>query len=108
LKLVNWDSALVEFTALGIWAPQMSVAAVILTQICGSVLLLAGRAVWLGAVTLASFTALATLIAHPFWLLEGGDRVRQLTTFLEHVAIIGGLAAAAVLAGDSRQAGRPA
>jgi uncharacterized membrane protein YphA (DoxX/SURF4 family) len=108
LKLADWDSALAEFTALGIWAPQMSVAAVILTQVCGSLLLLAKRAVWLGAVTLALFTALATLIAHPFWLLEGGDRVRQLTTFLEHVAIIGGLAAAAVLAGDSRQAGRPA
>jgi uncharacterized membrane protein YphA (DoxX/SURF4 family) len=63
---------------------------------------------WLGAGVLAVFTMLATLIAHPFWLLEGADRVRQLTTFLEHVAIVGGLAAVAFLAGASPPAGRAA
>jgi uncharacterized membrane protein YphA (DoxX/SURF4 family) len=102
LKLVDWNSALAEFAGLGIWAPQFTVAAVILTQICGSLLLLTSRGAWLGAGMLAVFTMLATLIAHPFWLLEGADRVRQLTTFLEHVAIVGGLAAVALLAAASR------
>ncbi len=101
LKAVDWNSALAEFATLGIWAPQITVAAVIATQICGSLLLMTSRAAWVGASVLAVFTMLATLIAHPFWLLEGADRVRQLTTFLEHVAIVGGLAAVAVLAAAS-------
>jgi hypothetical protein len=40
----------------------------------------------------------ATIIAHPFWLLHGAEFTRQLTTFLEHVAIVSGLGAAAILA----------
>jgi uncharacterized membrane protein YphA (DoxX/SURF4 family) len=108
LKLVDWNSALAEFAGLGIWAPQFTVAAVILTQICGSLLLLTSRGAWLGAGMLAVFTMLATLIAHPFWLLEGADRVRQLTTFLEHVAIVGGLAAVALLGAASGAADRRA
>jgi uncharacterized membrane protein YphA (DoxX/SURF4 family) len=108
LKLVDWNSALAEFAALGIWAPQITVAAVILTQICGSLLLVTRRGAWLGAGLLAVFTMLATVIAHPFWLLEGADRVRQLTTFLEHVAIVGGLAAVALLAAASGPTNRRA
>jgi uncharacterized membrane protein YphA (DoxX/SURF4 family) len=108
LKLVDWNSALAEFAALGIWAPQFTVAAVILTQICGSLLLLTRRGAWVGAGILAVFTTLATLIAHPFWLLEDADRVRQLTTFLEHVAIVGGLAAVALLGAASRATDRSA
>ncbi len=108
LKLVGWNSALAEFESLGIWAPPITVAAVILTQICGSLLLLSGRGTWLGAGMLAVFTALATLIAHPFWLHEGAGRVRQLTTFREHVAIVGGLAAVAILGSASRPEEREA
>jgi hypothetical protein len=47
---------------------------------------------------LAVFTVSATIIAHPFWLLHGAEFTRQLTTFLEHVAIVSGLGAAAILA----------
>jgi uncharacterized membrane protein YphA (DoxX/SURF4 family) len=108
LKAFDWNAAVAEFAALGIWAPQITVAAVILTQICGSFLLVTRRGAWLGAGLLAVFTMLATLIAHPFWLLEGGDRVRQLTTFLEHVAIVGGLAAVALFAALSQPADRRA
>jgi uncharacterized membrane protein YphA (DoxX/SURF4 family) len=98
LKLFDWQGAVAEFTALGIYGPRLAVAAVVFTQFAGSLLLLHERRAWLGAVILAAFTALATIIAHPFWLFEGTDRVRQLTTFLEHLALIGGLGAAALLA----------
>ena len=108
LKLLDWNSALAEFAGLGIWAPHITVATVILTQIGGSLLLLTNRGAWLGAGILAVFTMLATVIAHPFWLLEGADRVRQLTTFLEHVAIVGGLGAVVLLGAASRPADRRA
>jgi uncharacterized membrane protein YphA (DoxX/SURF4 family) len=106
IKLLGWEAALVEFTSLGFRAPRAMLAAVIVTQIFGSLLLLSRRTAWVGAGILAVFTGLATVIAHPFWQFDGGDRVRQLTTFLEHLAIIGGLAAAAVLAGAPPPAAR--
>jgi transmembrane protein len=36
------------------------------------------------------FTALATGLAHQFWTLNGVERVRELNTFLENLAIIAG------------------
>jgi transmembrane protein len=49
-----------------------------------------------GAGLLAGFTVLATLLAHPFWAFEGSDRGCQTATFFEHVAIVSGLAMAAL------------
>ena len=43
----------------------------------------------------------APLIGHPFWTFEGADFHYQLTTALEHLAIIGGLIAIAA-AGSGR------
>lgn len=104
LKLSDWPAAMAEFAGLGIWWPQATVAAVIVTQIVGSLLLLQERSAWIGAGILAGFTAAATIVAHPFWAFDGGDRARQLTTFLEHVALIGGLVAAALLAAARNRA----
>ena len=43
------------------------------------------RWTWLGAGALGVFTALATVMAHRFWTLDGIERVRELNTFLEHL-----------------------
>ncbi len=59
--------------------------------------LLAGLSVLLGAYTrpgalaLAAFTFVATLIAHKFWVGSGPPQRRQMTIALEHLAIVGGL-----------------
>jgi uncharacterized membrane protein YphA (DoxX/SURF4 family) len=100
-KLSDWNAGLAEFAALALWVPEITLVAVIATQICGSLLLLTQRWAWLGAGMLAIFTVIATIIAHPFWLLQGAEFTRQLTTFLEHVAIVSGLGAAAILASAS-------
>ena len=78
-------------------------AAVILTQLGGSLLFLTRRYCWLGAGILAGFTVVATLLAHPFWTFEGPDRGRQTATFFEHVAIVGGLAMAALFVNGRRR-----
>jgi uncharacterized membrane protein YphA (DoxX/SURF4 family) len=105
-KLSDWNAGLAEFAALALWVPEITLAAVIATQICGSLLLLTQRWAWLGAGMLAVFTVVATIIAHPFWLLQGADFIRQLTTFLEHVAIVSGLGAAAILASAPSRSNR--
>jgi uncharacterized membrane protein YphA (DoxX/SURF4 family) len=45
----------------------------------------------LGALLLAGFTVTATVVGHRFWLRRGTEFRHELTTSLEHVAIVGGL-----------------
>jgi uncharacterized membrane protein YphA (DoxX/SURF4 family) len=85
-----------EVAALGLRPAGPFAVAVILTQLASSLLFLTRRYCWLGAGILAGFTVLATLLGHPFWTLDGPDRGRQAATFFEHVAIVGGLAMAAL------------
>ena len=42
------------------------------------------------AAALAAVTVIASLIGHPFWVFEGTEFQRHLTTTLEHLAIVGG------------------
>lgn len=100
-KVFDLDGAAAEMAQFGLAPASVFALAVIATQIGGSALLLSRRWCWLGAGLLAGFTALATLIAHPFWSFEGVDRIRQMMTFLEHVAIVGGLLAAALLVNET-------
>jgi len=97
-KLVDFEGALGEAAALGLSPPALVAAAVIITQIGGAILFLSRRWCWLGAGSLAGFTLLATLIAHPFWAFDGPDRGRQTATFLEHAGLAGGFLVAALLA----------
>ncbi|MFM2043052.1 MAG: hypothetical protein RLY86_1628 [Pseudomonadota bacterium] len=96
LKAADPAGAAAEVAGLGL-QPALPVAmAVIATQIGGSLLFLSRRWCWLGAGLLAGFTLVATLLAHAFWTFDGPDRARQTAVFLEHMAIIGGLAIAAI------------
>jgi uncharacterized membrane protein YphA (DoxX/SURF4 family) len=60
-------------------------------QLIGGFTVVSGVGAGLGAALLAAFTVLATLLGHPFWSLRGEATRRELTTSLEHLAIIGGL-----------------
>jgi uncharacterized membrane protein YphA (DoxX/SURF4 family) len=96
VKLLDFTGAMNEVTGLGLKPAGPFAAAVIVTQLGGSLLFLTSRYCWLGAGILAGFTVLATLLAHPFWAFDGPDRGRQAATFFEHVAVVGGLAMAAM------------
>jgi uncharacterized membrane protein YphA (DoxX/SURF4 family) len=96
-KAVDLPAATAEMSSLGLWYPPGAAVAVILTQLAGGLLLLSRRGAQLGAAILAIFTAAATLIAHPFWSVSGAEQIGQLVTFCEHVAIVAGLGAAAIL-----------
>jgi uncharacterized membrane protein YphA (DoxX/SURF4 family) len=102
VKLLDFPAATAEAAGLGLTPGAPFAAAVILTQLGGSVLFLTRRFCWLGAGILAGFTIVATLLAHPFWTFEGPDRGRQTATFFEHVAIVGGFAMAAMFVNGRR------
>jgi uncharacterized membrane protein YphA (DoxX/SURF4 family) len=97
-KLTHLPDALAEAAHFGLQPAWLVVAATVIVQLGGSLLLILGRAGWLAAGALGVFTALATLIAHPFWtVVDPMERFHALNTFLEHIGLIGGFMLAAIL-----------
>ena len=103
LKTANFSAATVEVRGLTELEPAwLFAAAVIATQLGGSLLLLVGRYAWIGAGLLAGFTVVATLLAHAWWTKPPAEVARDFAIFWEHVAICGGLLLAAWLSWRER------
>jgi len=96
-KLLDFSGGTAEIAALGLEPAWLFNALTILVQLGGSLLVILNLRTWLGAGALGVFTALATVMAHRFWTLDGIERVRELNTFLEHLAIIAGFVLVAIL-----------
>jgi uncharacterized membrane protein YphA (DoxX/SURF4 family) len=90
-KLWHWRSSIAEVRSDGLPWPAAFAGATVFTQLVGGFLVATGFFAWLGALLLAGFTAAATLLGHRFWLRRGTEFRHELTTSLEHVAIVGGL-----------------
>jgi transmembrane protein len=104
-KIADLTGALGEASHFGLKPAWLVVAVTVLVQLGGSTAVILGRASWLGAGALGVFTALATLIAHPFWTVaDPMERFHALSTFLEHVGLIGGFMLAAILIERDRSA----
>ncbi len=97
-KLLDIDGALAEAAHFGLQPAWVMVIATLMVQLGGSAALITGQFAWVGAGALGVFTALATLIAHPFWTVaDPMARFHDRNTFLEHVGLVGGLILAAIL-----------
>ena len=83
-KLLDLPAGHAEVAGLGLPFPWIALAATLVVQIGGGLMVLVGWQARLGALLLAAFTIVATLLAHDFWSLSGLERIRQLTTSLEH------------------------
>ena len=90
-KLWHWRASIEEVRRDGLPWPEAFAASTVFTQLVGGCLVATGLFAWLGALVLAGFTVAATLLGHRFWLRRGAEFRRELTTSLEHVAIVGGL-----------------
>jgi uncharacterized membrane protein YphA (DoxX/SURF4 family) len=90
-KLWHWRSSIEEVRRDGLPWPAAFAGATVFTQLVGGFLVATGFFAWLGALLLAGFTIAATLLGHRFWLRRGTEFRHELTTSLEHVAIVGGL-----------------
>jgi uncharacterized membrane protein YphA (DoxX/SURF4 family) len=96
-KLWHWRSSIEEVKRDGLPWPAAFAGATVFVQLVGGFLVATGFFAWLGALLLAGFTAAATLLGHRFWLRHGTEFRHELTTSLEHVAIVGGLLLLCVL-----------
>ena len=89
-KLLNFPAAIAEQEKFGLRPGWLFAALTILVELGGSVLVLSGYAVWLGAGALGCLTAVAMFKADNFWTKSGQERVIQANTFFEHLGLIGG------------------
>jgi uncharacterized membrane protein YphA (DoxX/SURF4 family) len=91
-RLRHWRESLADVTELGLSLPATFTSLTIATELLGGAMVASGVGAVPGAVALAGFTALATLLGHRLWLLYGQPSGREFTTALEHVAIVAALA----------------
>lgn len=103
--LLDFPSGVAEMRFYGLEPAALFNLASIATLLCGSLLIVVNRFVWLGAGALAVFTALTIPLVHHFWTMSGAEAMAHFHTATEHVTVIGTLAIVAVL---SRRARSPA
>lgn len=90
-KLLSFHDAAVELGHIGLPAPQLLAAALVLTQLAGSALVIWGRYAWLGAGWLAGFTLITIPIAHHFWDMPPPQRLMEMYLVREHLSLCAGL-----------------
>ncbi len=90
IKLRDPAGGVAEMAAVHLPAPRLFLALTILCQIGAGLMVLLGFWTRLAALALLGFTVVATLLAHRASGLTGAARLQQITTSLEHLAIVGG------------------
>jgi uncharacterized membrane protein YphA (DoxX/SURF4 family) len=96
-KLIDFNGAVAEQAHFGLQPAWLWAAAAIVVELGGSVLVIFGRWVWLGAGGLGVLTAIAMLTANDFWAKIGHDRFIAVNDFFEHLGLIAGLVLVSVL-----------
>ncbi|MEJ6656270.1 MAG: DoxX family protein [Pseudomonas sp.] len=92
IKLTDFPGAVVEMAHFRLTPPALFAVLVIALELGASVMVLTGFLRWLGALALAGFTLLSTLIALRFWEQPAGEaRHADANAFFEHLGLIGGL-----------------
>jgi uncharacterized membrane protein YphA (DoxX/SURF4 family) len=107
-KLIDFPGAIAEQAHFGLEPAPAWAAAAVIVELGGSVLVILGRWVWLGAGGLGVLTAIAMLTANNFWALTGHDRFMAVNGFFEHLGLISGLILVCVLTEASRSVHSPA
>jgi uncharacterized membrane protein YphA (DoxX/SURF4 family) len=96
-KAIDFSGAVAEQAHFGLEPAWLWATAAIIVEIGGSVLVILGRCVWLGAGGLGVLTAVAMLTANDFWAKAGHDRFLAVNAFFEHLGLIAGLVLVSIL-----------
>ena len=88
----------------GLKPPTLWAAGTMAIQVVGSVAIVSGRAVWLGAGLLGGLTVGAEVLTHRFWEMKKSER--RTTTeyaFFEHLGMLGGLLMTGIVSNHRRK-----
>ena len=100
-KLFDFPAAVAEQEHFGLHPAWIWAVLAIAIEIGGSLLVIAGRLVWLGAGALGVLTAIAMLVANDFWSMTGHDQFVALNTFFEHLGLIAGFVLVSIRAEEA-------
>lgn len=89
-KAANLSGAIAEMRHFGLEPAAPFAVATIVLELGASLLILAGRLRWLGALALAIFTFAASLLANRFWAAAPPLRIGLENGFFEHLGLVGG------------------
>lgn len=107
-KLIDFPAAIAEAAHFGLQPAALFAIATIATQLAGALLTVFASGRWqaLGAIALAGFTVISTVIGHAFWSMDGMARFHNRNSFIEHIGLVGGLLLIAHLAWPRRAGSR--
>lgn len=88
-KATDFPSAIAEMQHFGLSPAAPLAMATIALELGASALVLAGFYRWLGALSLAGFTLLATFTANRFWEMAQPERFMAANAFFEHIGLTG-------------------
>ena len=90
-KLTGFEGTVGYIASQGLPLPALAAALAIVVELGGGLMLIAGwKARWAGA-ALFVFTAVASLVFHPFWAVPADEVMNQSIHFWKNVSIMGGL-----------------
>lgn len=89
-KISDFNGAMAEMDHFGLHPAAVFAVVVILFELTASAMVMSGVLRWAGALALAGFTLIATLIALRFWeMAPGMDRMMATNAFFEHLGLAG-------------------
>ncbi len=91
-KIVAFGAIAGMMAKMGMPLPEVMVAGAIVFELGGGLMVLLGWYARWGALLLAIFTVLATLMFHNFWAVDAAQYQGQLIHFLKNLSILGALA----------------
>lgn len=106
MELLDFPANAAAMQAHGLTPGWAFNAATIAVQMTASLMIICDRGTWLAAGALGVFTALTIPIAHPFWRERGAEAFHDMTTAMEHVSLLGGLALVAIASRGRESQGR--
>ncbi|MBD8687771.1 MULTISPECIES: DoxX family protein [unclassified Rhizobium] len=89
-KIFDFNGAMAEMDHFGLHPAALFAVIVIVFELTASAMVISGFLRWAGALALAGFTVMATLIALRFWeMAPGMDRMMATNAFFEHLGLAG-------------------
>lgn len=90
-KITGWHATAGYMASKGMFAVPFFLAAAIVLELGGALLLISGFRPKLGALMLVVMLLPTTLIMHNFWAATGQEHQMQMIQFMKNLSILGGL-----------------
>ena len=90
-KIVGYAGTASYMASSGMPMVPLLLPLAIVAELVGAAMVIAGFQARSGALALAAFTVVATLVFHRFWTMTGMDAYLQQIQFMKNLGIIGGL-----------------